>query len=166
MSCMYEQLQDGLRPQLMRSPNVSGALKYKELCMFFSSNEEKHQVQLKKRQQYDYLITCLRKRQLQPFTNTQPTQPERPPACSQAKSVLETLRHRRGRGKGLHQNLLILALHQVDIPGTQQGQKQWFHDQPLAKIWYFKQNEFPCCFLKSRESLIQRRIQNGCWPQS
>jgi len=48
---LYGQLQEGLRHDLMRSPNVSGALTYKELCMS-AKNEEKRLVQLKKRQQY------------------------------------------------------------------------------------------------------------------
>ena len=45
-------MQDGLRQDLMRSPSVSGALSYQELCMA-AKNEEKRQAELKKRQEYN-----------------------------------------------------------------------------------------------------------------
>ena len=48
---MHGQLQEGLRYELMRSPAVSGAQTYKELCLA-STNEEKRLAELKKRQQY------------------------------------------------------------------------------------------------------------------
>lgn len=48
---LYGQLQEGLRHELMRSPNVSGALTYKELVMA-AKDEEKRQSELKKRHQY------------------------------------------------------------------------------------------------------------------
>ena len=40
---LYGQLQEGLRHNLMRSPSVSGALNYKELCMA-AKNEERHKL--------------------------------------------------------------------------------------------------------------------------
>ena len=48
---LYGQLQEGLRQGLMQSPNVSGALTYKELVMA-AKNEERRQAGLKKRRQY------------------------------------------------------------------------------------------------------------------
>ena len=48
---LYGQLQEGLRQSLMHSPNVSGALTYKELVMA-AKNEERRQSELKKRKQY------------------------------------------------------------------------------------------------------------------
>lgn len=48
---LYGQLQEGLRQGLMQSPNVSGALTYKELVMA-AKNEERRQAELKKRKQY------------------------------------------------------------------------------------------------------------------
>ena len=48
---MFTQMQEGLRQELMRSPSVSGALSYAELCMA-AKNEEKHTSELRKRQQY------------------------------------------------------------------------------------------------------------------
>ena len=48
---LYGQLQEGLRQSLMQSPNVSGALTYKELIMA-AKNEERRQTELKKRKQY------------------------------------------------------------------------------------------------------------------
>ena len=46
-----EAIQDGLCWELMRSPNVSGALFYKELCVS-AKHEENRQSELKKSQQY------------------------------------------------------------------------------------------------------------------
>ena len=48
---LHGQLQEGLKYELMRSPAVSGAQTYKELCLA-SKNEEKRLVELEKRQQY------------------------------------------------------------------------------------------------------------------
>ena len=48
---LYGQLQEGLKHNLMHSPNVSGALTYKELVMA-AKNEERRQSELKKRKQY------------------------------------------------------------------------------------------------------------------
>ena len=48
---LYGQLQEGLKHNLMNSPNVSGALTYKELVMA-AKNEERRQSELKKRRQY------------------------------------------------------------------------------------------------------------------
>ena len=48
---LHGQMQDGLRLQLMRSPSVSGALTYKQLCMS-AKNEERRQTKLRKRQDY------------------------------------------------------------------------------------------------------------------
>ena len=48
---LYGQMQEGLRWELMRSPNVSGAMAYKELCVA-AKGEEHRQSELKKRQQY------------------------------------------------------------------------------------------------------------------
>ena len=49
---LYSQLQEGLRHDLMKSPAVSGAQSYKELCLA-AKNEEKRQAELKKRQEYN-----------------------------------------------------------------------------------------------------------------
>ena len=48
---LYRQLQDGLHPELMHNPSVSGALTYQELCMA-ARNEEKRQTELQKRRMY------------------------------------------------------------------------------------------------------------------
>ena len=48
---LFTQMQDGLRQDLMRSPSVSGALSYSELCMA-AKNEEKRLIELRKRQQF------------------------------------------------------------------------------------------------------------------
>ena len=48
---LHGQLQEGLRYELMRSPAVSGAQNYKELCLA-AKNEEKRLSELKKRQAY------------------------------------------------------------------------------------------------------------------
>ena len=48
---LYGQLQEGLRLGILRSPSVSGAMSYKELCMA-AKNEEQRQAELKKRQDY------------------------------------------------------------------------------------------------------------------
>ena len=48
---LYGQLQDGLYPELMQNPSVSGALTYQELCMA-ARNEEKRQTELRKRRMY------------------------------------------------------------------------------------------------------------------
>ncbi len=48
---LYDQLQEGLRYDLMRRPSVSGALTYRELCMA-AQNEEKRQAEMQKRKQY------------------------------------------------------------------------------------------------------------------
>ena len=46
---LHGQLQEGLRYNLMKAPAVSGAQTYPELCIA-AKNEEKRQVELKKRQ--------------------------------------------------------------------------------------------------------------------
>ena len=76
---LYGQLQDGLHPELMQNPSVSGALTYQELCMA-ARNEEKRQAELQKRRMYQFV----RREQLQPVgrqntakqqqTNRQPVQ--------------------------------------------------------------------------------------------
>ena len=48
---LYRQLQDGLHPELMHIPSVSGALTYQELCMA-ARNEEKRWTELQKRRMY------------------------------------------------------------------------------------------------------------------
>ena len=48
---LHGQLQEGLRYNLMKAPAVSGAQTYSELCMA-AKNEEKHQAELKKWQEY------------------------------------------------------------------------------------------------------------------
>ena len=48
---LYGQLQEGLRDEMMKSPAVSGALSYPELCLAAKS-EEQRQAELKRRQQY------------------------------------------------------------------------------------------------------------------
>ena len=48
---LYGQMQEGLKHNLMHSPNVSGALTYWELVMA-AKNEERRQSELKKRRQY------------------------------------------------------------------------------------------------------------------
>ena len=48
---LYSQLQEGLHYDLMKSPAVSGAQNYKELCLA-AKNEEKRQAELRKRQEY------------------------------------------------------------------------------------------------------------------
>ena len=48
---LFTQMQDGLRQDLMRSPSVSGALSYSELCVA-AKNKEKRLMELKKRQPY------------------------------------------------------------------------------------------------------------------
>ena len=48
---LYSQLQEGLSDELMRSPAVSGALTYTELCIA-AKNEEKRRAELAKRNQY------------------------------------------------------------------------------------------------------------------
>lgn len=37
---LYGQLQEGLRPDLMQNPPVSGALTYQELCMVARNEEQ------------------------------------------------------------------------------------------------------------------------------
>lgn len=48
---LYGQLQEGLRLELIKSPDVSGAFMYKELCVS-AENKERQQRELKKRQGY------------------------------------------------------------------------------------------------------------------
>ena len=48
---LYGQLQDGLHPELMQNPSVSGAMNYQELCMA-ARNDEQRQFELKKRRLY------------------------------------------------------------------------------------------------------------------
>jgi len=48
---LYGQLQEGLRYEIMRSPAVSGAQSYKELCVA-AKNEERRLAELQKYQQY------------------------------------------------------------------------------------------------------------------
>ena len=47
---LYGQLQDGLRVVLMKSPSVSGAMSYKELCM--TAHNEGQQAELRKYRNY------------------------------------------------------------------------------------------------------------------
>jgi len=49
---LYGQLQEGLCLSLIRSPSVSGAMTYRELCMA-AKHKEKRQTELKKRQEYN-----------------------------------------------------------------------------------------------------------------
>ena len=49
---LYGKLQEGLRLSLIRSPSVSGAMTYQELCMA-AKHEEKRQTEMKKRQEYN-----------------------------------------------------------------------------------------------------------------
>lgn len=46
-----EQLQNGLKHEIMRAPAVSGAANYQELCLA-TRNEVKRQLELVKRRQY------------------------------------------------------------------------------------------------------------------
>ena len=48
---LYGQLQEGLRIGILRSPSVSGAMSYNELCMA-AKNEEQRQTELRKCQDY------------------------------------------------------------------------------------------------------------------
>ena len=48
---LYGQLQEGLRYEVMKSPGVSGAQSYRDLCIA-ARNEEKRQVELRKKQKY------------------------------------------------------------------------------------------------------------------
>ena len=48
---LHSQLQEGLLYKLMKSPAVSGAQSYAELCLA-ARNEEKRQDELEKRRQY------------------------------------------------------------------------------------------------------------------
>ena len=48
---LYSQLQEGLKQEIMKSPAVSGAANYKELCIA-AKNEERRMASLKKREQY------------------------------------------------------------------------------------------------------------------
>ena len=48
---LYGQMQEGLKQNLMNTPNVSGALTYRELVMA-AKNEERRQSEMKKRRQY------------------------------------------------------------------------------------------------------------------
>ena len=48
---LYGQLQEGLKHNLMNSPNVSGALTYKELVLA-TKNEERRQSEIRKKKQY------------------------------------------------------------------------------------------------------------------
>ena len=59
---LYGQLQEGLRLLIIRSPSVSGALTYKELCMA-AKHEEKRQVELRKRQESDWMTGAKDNRQ-------------------------------------------------------------------------------------------------------
>jgi len=51
---LYSQLQEGLHIGILRSPSVSGAMSYKELCMA-AKNEEQRQTELRKHQDYSRL---------------------------------------------------------------------------------------------------------------
>ena len=53
---LYGQLQEGLRLSIVRSPGVSGALSYKELCMA-AKHEEKRLAEIKKRQDNEKTFT-------------------------------------------------------------------------------------------------------------
>ena len=53
---LYGQLQEGLRLSIVRSPSVSGALSYKELCMA-AKHEEKRLAEVKKRQDNEKSFT-------------------------------------------------------------------------------------------------------------
>lgn len=59
---LHSQLQEGLCDELMRSPTVSGAQTYLELCLT-AKNEEKRLVSLKKRQQYHRLAKVTDRKQ-------------------------------------------------------------------------------------------------------
>ena len=48
---LYGQLQEGLHYEVMKSPGVSGAQSYKDLCVA-ARNEEKRQLELRKKQKY------------------------------------------------------------------------------------------------------------------
>ena len=48
---LYNQLQEGLKQEIMTSPAVSGAANYKELCVA-AKNEERRMASLKRREQY------------------------------------------------------------------------------------------------------------------
>jgi len=50
---LYGQLQEGLRLSIVKSPSVSGALSYKELCMA-AKHEEKRLAEIKKRQDNEH----------------------------------------------------------------------------------------------------------------
>ena len=53
---LYGQLQDGLKPDLMHNPAVSGALTYQELCMA-ARNEERRKAELQKTKHYRRITT-------------------------------------------------------------------------------------------------------------
>ena len=52
---LFGQLQEGLRLGIIRSPNVSGALDYRGLCMA-ARHEEQRQAEIKKRQEYGKIL--------------------------------------------------------------------------------------------------------------
>ncbi len=78
---LYGQLQEGLRYDLMRSPSVSGALTYKELCMA-AKNEEKRQAEMRKRKQYHKDGSALRPN----YRNPEKTFAQRGQTTKQPKS--------------------------------------------------------------------------------
>ena len=74
---LHGQMQDGLRLELMKSPTVSGALTYKELCMS-AKNEERRQAELRKRWDYFKQTSAL---------PSPPKKPDNKPARSQSGSL-------------------------------------------------------------------------------
>ena len=80
---LYGQLREGLKEQLIRSPAVAGAKDYLQLCLA-AKGEEKHLVELKRRQQYQQLPSQpARERDQQPsHTRKPPTQSSMPLAPS------------------------------------------------------------------------------------
>lgn len=73
---LHGQMQDGLRLELIKSPTVSGALTYKELCMC-AKNEEHRQAELRKRRDYFKQTSAL---------PSPPKKPDNQPAHSQSGS--------------------------------------------------------------------------------
>ena len=77
---LYGQLQEGLRYELMKAPAVSGATKYRELCVA-AKNEEKRQAELRRRQQYSK-STHARQPQIEGARNTANSSQRRPATSS------------------------------------------------------------------------------------
>ena len=76
---LYGQLQEGLKQNLMNSPNVSGALTYKELHVVMTAkNEEKRESEMKKLRQYQNPPKA-------PASNAPPTKKTTPPSNSSSQ---------------------------------------------------------------------------------